>query len=154
MVEITGGEPLLQKGVYPLMHQLLELGHTVLLETNGSLSIAEVPDEVVIILDIKCPDSGMEQHVYRQNLEILRERRQRGCSDELKFVLNSEQDFSWSLRIVKEQKLEGLMPVLFSPVQDRLSAARLADLILKNRINVRLQLQLHTILWPEQDRGV
>ncbi len=154
MVEITGGEPLLQETVYSLMEQLVTSGREVLLETNGSLSIERVPAEVGVILDLKCPGSGMEDHNEWLNLEMLKTRRETGSRDEIKFVLNSESDFDWASRIVKKHRLAGLVPVLFSPVIDLLAPDRLARLILKEHLPVRLQLQLHTQIWPEITRGV
>lgn len=154
MVEITGGEPLCQNGIYPLMQDLLKRGRTVLLETNGSLPICAVPDGVHIIMDIKCPDSGMAAHNLAENLEVLRERRQRGCRDEIKFVLSSVNDFHFARDKVVLHQLDRLLPVLFSPLKEGLSPPHLAELLLSHRLNVRLQLQLHTLLWPEQSRGV
>lgn len=154
LVEITGGEPLRQAGVYPLMQALLDAGRSVLLETNGSLPLCGVPDGVGIIVDLKCPDSGMVGHNLADNLAFLRERKRRGCLDEIKFVLNSLDDYHWAREVVERQRLDQMLPVLFSPVRDRLDPATLAQLLLEHRLNVRLQLQLHTLLWPGQSRGV
>jgi 7-carboxy-7-deazaguanine synthase len=154
MVEITGGEPLRQNGVYPLMQTLLDQGRIVLLETNGSLPICTVADRVHIIMDVKCPDSGMAGHNLAENLEMLRERQQRGCRDEIKFVLSSEEDFHFAREMVCRFGLDRLLPVLFSPVQGALAPADLAGLLLESGLNVRLQLQLHALLWPDQSRGV
>ncbi len=153
MVEITGGEPLLQEAVYPLMDQLLAEGREVLLETGGSLSIEQVPAGVGVILDLKCPNSGMMDRNYWYNLELLRQRRTTGSRDEIKFVLSSEEDVAWAVRIVREQDLTELVPVLFSPIIDRLSPERLADLVLREQLSVRLQLQLHIHIWPGVHRG-
>jgi len=154
MVEITGGEPLLQETVYSLMEHLVTSGREILLETNGSLSIERVPAEIGVILDLKCPDSGMEDHNEWLNLEMLKTRREQGSRDEIKFALNSESDFTWASRIVKERRLVELVPVLFSPVTTHLAPDQLASLILKEQLPVRLQLQLHTQIWPEITRGV
>jgi len=135
MVEITGGEPLLQETVYSLMEQLVSSGRDVLLETSGSLSIERVPAEVGVILDLKCPDSGMEDHNEWLNLEMLKTRREQGSRDEIKFVLTSESDFDWASRIVKNHRLTGLVPVLFSPVIDLLAPNRLARLILEEHFS-------------------
>ena len=153
MVEITGGEPLGQNGVYPLMQALLDQDRPVLLETNGSLPICAVPDGVHIIMDVKCPDSGMAEHHLSENMDVLRERQRRGCRDEIKFVLSSENDFNHARDMVIRHQLDTLLPVLFSPVRGKLLPLHLAELLLKHRLNVRLQLQLHTLLWPEQSRG-
>jgi len=154
MTEITGGEPLLHEAVYPLMDALLAQGREVLLETSGSLSIERVPVAVGVILDFKCPDSGMMEHNDWSNLELLHQRKAAGSRDELKFVLSSERDAAWAAQIVREHQLTKLLPVLFSPVIERLPAQRLADFILRERLPVRLQLQLHVQLWPGISRGV
>lgn len=154
MVELTGGEPLCQTGVYPLMQALIETGRTVLVETNGSLSLCSVPDPVHLIMDIKCPDSGMAAHNLEENIDLLRRRRARGCSDEIKFVLGSAADFDWARAKVERHDLAGIAPVLFSPVQPQFAPAALAQLLLDHRLPVRLQLQLHSLLWPDRTRGV
>jgi len=154
MVEITGGEPLLQPAVLPLMEQLLGRGRQVLLETGGSLSIKGVPDRVGVIMDLKCPGSGMEHGNEPDNLDLLRTRAGRGSRDEIKFVLSSIEDFNWAAETVRNHGLTDLVPVLFSPVTSRLNPAELAQLILKEQLPVRLQLQLHTRLWPDRQRGV
>ena len=154
MVELTGGEPLCQAGVYPLMRALIETGRTVLVETNGSLSLSSVPDPVHLIMDIKCPDSGMAAHNLEENIDLLRRRRARGCSDEIKFVLGSAADFDWARAKVERHDLAGIAPVLFSPVQPQFAPASLAQLLLDHRLPVRLQLQLHSLLWPDRTRGV
>jgi len=154
MVEITGGEPLLQEAVYPLMQKLIAEGREVLLETSGSMSIDRVPAEVGIILDLKCPGSGMDTKNEWRNLEALQTRQKMGSHDEIKFVLSSVRDFNWASRIVKERRLAELVPVLFSPVINLLPPELLARLILDERLPVRLQLQLHTQIWPDINRGV
>ena len=154
MVEITGGEPLLQEAVYPLMEQLTADGREVLLETGGSLSIERIPIEVRVILDIKTPDSGMTERNHRPNLALLEKRRQAGSRDEIKFVLCSPEDVAWAADLVRHHKLTEMVPVLFSPVIDRLPPALLADLILQEQLPIRLQLQLHTLIWPNIPRGV
>jgi len=154
MVELTGGEPLLQDEVYPLMETLLEKSRTVLVETNGSISIDRVPGAATVILDIKCPDSGMDSTIDWDNVERLFIRTGNGSSDEVKFVLSSEKDFHWARGIVEQYGLSRTVPVLFSPVSASLEPRELAELILSHNMTVRLQLQLHKILWPEFDRGV
>ena len=154
LVEVTGGEPLLQEAVYPLLHKLTTSGREVLLETGGSLSIERVPAEVGIILDVKAPDSGMTEQNHWPNLALLEPRQQAGSRDEVKFVLCSPEDVAWALDIVRQHKLTELVPVLFSPVTDRLSPALLADLVLQEHLSIRLQLQLHTQIWPDVQRGV
>ena len=154
MVEITGGEPLCQPAMYALMERLLADKRRLLLETNGSLPLCAVPDAVQIIMDVKCPDSGMAHHLLVDNLTVLRERRQRGCQDEVKFVLSSVADFHFARDLVRHHRLDTLLPVLFSPVRHRFDARELAQLLLEHRLPVRLQLQLHSLLWPNQVRGV
>lgn len=154
LVELTGGEPLGQNGVYALMQALLANGLQVLLETNGSLGIGRVPLAVGIIVDVKCPDSGMDAHWYAANLGLLRSRAQQGARDELKFVLSSEHDFYWAWDFVQRHRLQELLPILFSPLQPQLPPQQLAELMLQHRVQARLQLQLHTLLWPGKARGV
>jgi len=155
MVEITGGEPLVQEAVYPLLQKLTSGGRReVLLETGGSLSIERVPVEVSVILDVKAPDSGMTEQNHWPNLALLAQRQKAGSRDEIKFVLCSPEDVAWAVDIVRQHKLTELVPVLFSPVIDRLSPALLAELVLQEQLPVRLQLQLHTQIWPDARRGV
>lgn len=154
LVEITGGEPLLQAAVLPLMEELLRRGRTVLLETNGSLDISSVPPAVGIILDVKCPNSGMADRMARENLARLDQRWRNGArGDEIKFVIGSEEDFFWARQVVLDECPDG-PAVLFSPARPGMAPTRLADMILAHRLPVRLQLQLHSILWPDRDRGV
>jgi len=148
LVEITGGEPLLQDGVYPLMEALLAAGRTVLLETNGSLSLARVPLGVVKILDLKCPDSGMAGQMDLANLDLLDSR------DEIKFVLSSRPDYDWARAMLAEHRLAEKAKVILSPVIDRLAPSLLAEWLLADALPARLQLQLHTLLWPGLKRGV
>lgn len=147
VVEITGGEPLLQSGTIPLMRKLLSLRHTVLLETNGSISLKNVPEGVVKIMDIKCPSSGMSGKVCWENLALL------GPHDPVKFVIGDRKDYRWAKRQVISRKLSEKQPVLFSPVWKKQKAAVLAEWILKDRLSVRLQVPLHKVLWPSENRG-
>ena len=147
-MELTGGEPLLQPESIPLMRELIRLGYTVLLETGGSLSIAEVPRGVRRIVDVKCPASGEAERNRWENLEHLRE------GDELKFVLAGRADYEWAARQIAERELAERCPVLFSPVHGQLDAGELAGWVLEDRLPVRLQLQLHKLLWPGVERGV
>jgi len=154
MVELTGGEPLLQDGIYPLMNDLLAVGRTVLLETNGSLGIGRVPAPVTIILDLKCPDSGMADRMDWNNIALLADRNKKGCRDEIKFVLCSEQDYVWARNAIADHGLAEMATLLMSPAAGSLAPARLAERMLADRIPARLQLQLHRLIWPEVDRGV
>ena len=149
VVEITGGEPLLQKDVYPLMARLLEEGCTVMLETGGHLSADDVPAAVVRVIDIKCPGSGESAKVHWPNLERLR------SSDELKFVLQDRADYDFAREVVaKHDLLSRCAAVLFSPVHGVLEARQLAEWILADRLPVRLQLQTHKYIWSPETRGV
>lgn len=154
LVEITGGEPLLQDNIYPVMERLIDRGHKVLLETNGTISLEHVPTQVSVIMDIKCPESGMHDKVRWQNIDLLAERKEQGSRDEIKFVLSSEQDFHWAMESIQKHQLTALVPVLFSPVINLMQPCDLAVLILAHQLPVRLQLQLHSLLWPGQHRGV
>jgi len=154
LVELTGGEPLLQKEVYPLLDELLAGGRSVLIETNGSLSVAQVPIAAGIILDLKCPDSGMVQLIDWDNIPLLAERKKNGGRDEIKFVLSSEADYLWAREIIARYQLAGLAPLLLSPVSGMLAPARLAELMLRDRSPARLQMQLHRLIWPDRERGV
>ena len=148
LIEITGGEPLLQEGVYPLMAALLATGRTVLLETNGSLSLARVPVEVVKIIDLKCPDSGMSEKMELTNLALLMPH------DELKFVVSSRADYDWARAMMSQHRLAEEAKVILSPVQGRLQPALLAQWLMADALPARLQLQLHTLLWPGRQRGI
>lgn len=148
LVEVTGGEPLLQEGVYPLLDTLLARGHQVLLETNGSRSLARLPAAVRCIMDIKCPASGMAEHWLPANLKRLT------GNDEIKFVVSDRGDYDWAKELLNRYHLTGNGPTLtFSPVADRLAAAELAAWLLADALPARLQLQLHTQLWPHHRRG-
>ena len=146
-VEVTGGEPLLQRGVYPLFDALLGTGRTVLLETNGSISLSEVPADVVKILDLKCPGSGMHEKMDFTNLEYL------GPRDEIKFVMGSRDDYIWALDVLASYSLQDMATVTFSPVTSLLPPPLLAEWMLADCLPVRLRLQLHTLLWPRKKRG-
>jgi 7-carboxy-7-deazaguanine synthase len=152
MVELTGGEPLLQKEVYPLIEEFLSQGRTVLVETNGSKSINQLPKATKVILDIKCPDSNMDSSTNWGNIEQLFKRADQGSHDEVKFVLSSEQDFLWAKKIVQKHQLEKATTILFSPVEGSFEPRKLAELILQYNLPVRLQ--LHRLIWPEHERGV
>jgi 7-carboxy-7-deazaguanine synthase len=149
LVEITGGEPLLQPAVHALMSELADAGHEVLLETGGGLDIAAVDPRVRRILDVKCPGSGESANNHWSNLDHLR------TGDELKFVLAGRADFDWAVAVVAERELarRGL-PIHFSPVWGAIDPAELARWILADRVPVRLGLQLHKVLWGADARGV
>jgi 7-carboxy-7-deazaguanine synthase len=148
LVEITGGEPLLQPESLDLMARLVERGHRVLLETSGAEPIDRVPEGIVRIVDVKCPGSGEAARNRWENIPLLRR------EDQVKFVLLDREDFRWAAEKVEEHGLADRCTVLFSPVRGVLEAAELAAWILEEGLRVRLQVQLHRILWPEADRGV
>jgi 7-carboxy-7-deazaguanine synthase len=149
VVEITGGEPLLQKEVYPLMQRLLDEGRTVMLETGGHLSADEVPAGVIRVIDIKCPGSGESDKVHWPNLDRLR------SSDELKFVIKDRADYDYARDVVlKHDLVSRCSAILFSPVHGVQDPKRLAEWILADRLPVRLQLQAHKYIWDPQTRGV
>lgn len=149
LVEITGGEPLLQSETPLLITTLLENGYEVLLETNGSMDIGQVDTRCRRIMDLKCPSSGESDRNNYKNLELL------SPWDQLKFVISDRADFDYATGILTHIP-EDLPPdhVLFSPAHQRLAPDRLAEWILSERLSVRLHLQLHKIIWPNIERGV
>jgi 7-carboxy-7-deazaguanine synthase len=148
LVEITGGEPLLQERVHLLVDRLLDRGKQVMMETGGHRDIGAVDRRVKLICDVKCPDSGMDGHNRWENLERLRPQ------DEIKFVLASRADYEWARGQVRTRLLHERNPVLFAPVWATLAPRDLADWILADGLPVRMQLQLHKILWGPDARGV
>jgi 7-carboxy-7-deazaguanine synthase len=149
VVEITGGEPLLQPDVYPLMSELLARGHTVLLETGGHRSVAQVPSGVVRIIDVKCPASGEAAKNDWSNLELLT------ATDEVKFVVQDRQDYEFAKDVIARHALAGrCAAILISPVHGVLQGKDLAAWILADRLPVRLQLQAHKYIWSADARGV
>lgn len=148
LVELTGGEPLLQEGALELMTALCDRGHDVMLETGGALSIAAVDPRVRRIVDLKCPGSGMSDRNFWENLSELRP------SDEVKFVLRDRADFDWAMGAIREHGLEARCPLLFSPVFGDLEPVTLAGWILECGAPVRMQLQMHKFIWEPSTRGV
>ena len=148
LVEVTGGEPLMQEGVHELMTSLADRGYEVLLETGGSLDISKVDARVRRIVDFKCPSSGMLKKNLWTNVGHLR------STDEVKFVIGDRGDFDWSVRAIDEQELLRRCPVLMSPVFGVLEPVTLAGWILESRLPVRFQLQMHKVIWDPAMRGV
>jgi len=149
LVEVTGGEPLLQEEVYPLMRRLLDAGRTVLLETGGHHSTARVPEPVVTILDVKCPGSGEAHRNDWTNLERLRPH------DEVKFVIKDRADYEFARDVVRRHDLATrVAAVLFSPVHGLLEPRAMSEWILADSLPVRLQLQIHKYVWDPETRGV
>ena len=148
LIEITGGEPLLQDNVYQLIDGLLAAGRKVLLETNGSISLARLDPRVVKIMDVKCPDSTMHDRMHPDNFRYLTP------DDEVKFVIGSRTDYVWAKEMLATLLKNSKARVLFAPVAGRVAGADLAAWILDDQLDVRLQLQLHRLLWPQEERGV
>ena len=149
LVEITGGEPLLQSDVYPLMRRLIDAGKTVLLETGGHIDISRVPDAVVKVVDVKCPGSGEAGRNDWANLERL------ANHDEVKFVIQDRTDYEFARDVVRRYRLERRCAgALFSPVHGVLDPAELSAWVLHDRVPARVQVQLHKYLWGADARGV
>lgn len=147
-VEVTGGEPLLQPGAGPLLWALVGAGFRVLLETNGSLPLDRVPPQVHVVMDLKTPGSGMAERNDWANLDVLK------SIDEVKFVLRDRADYEWAREVVECRLRPRRLRASFSPVVPQLPPALLADWLVADGLDVRLQLQLHRVLWPGADRGV
>lgn len=145
---VTGGEPLLQKDVFELMTQLCDLGYTVSLETSGSKPIHQVDPRVLIVLDVKTPDSGAADSFDLENLSV------RSQQVEYKFVVNSEKDFDWAENFCRQHDLFSFHRVLYSPSFETISPKWLAENILQKKSPARLQLQLHKYIWSPDSRGV
>ena len=148
LVEITGGEPLLQEETPSLISALAEQGYKVLVETNGSVSIRGIDARATIIMDIKCPGSGMSEKMMWKNIGLLRPH------DEIKFVLTGRNDYRWAIEIIEKYRLQEKRTVHMSPAFGVLEPHRLASWILEDGVNVRLHLQLHKYVWPAVKRGV
>jgi 7-carboxy-7-deazaguanine synthase len=148
-IEVTGGEPLLQPDVYPLMQRLLDSGKTVLIETGGHRSIANVPAGVIRIVDVKCPGSGESDRNDWSNLALLTK------SDEVKFVIADRGDYEFARAIVLREDLPAKVnAVLLSPVHGELDAKLLSKWVIADRLDVRVQLQVHKYIWSPETRGV
>ncbi len=150
LVEVTGGEPLLQEDVYGLMDALLAAGRSVLLETGGHVSVARVPRAVVRVIDVKCPGSGEAARMHWPNLE-----EHLAPRDEVKFVVADRTDYEYAREVVERYRLPArCAAVLFSPVHGVLDPRELAAWMLEDRLPVRLQLQIHKYIWGATARGV
>ena len=156
LVELTGGEPLLQEEIYPLAERLLAAGYTVMIETSGERFIGRLPKEVIKIVDVKCPDSGEADTFDPRNLEEM------GANDEVKFVISSRKDYEFARDFSREHRLsQRVREVLFSPVHDDpngkwsgLKPRELVEWMLDDGVQARLGLQLHKIVWDPAMRGV
>lgn len=148
LVEITGGEPLLQEDVHPLMTKLCDNNFTVLLETSGSLSIEKVDKRVSNILDFKTPSSKMEKKNDFENIKYLK------SIDEVKFVLGSREDYDWAKEILHKYQLNKKVKILFSSVFGKIEHEEFVNWILEDKLNVRYQLQMHKYIWDPMKTGV
>ena len=149
LVEITGGEPLLQKNVLPLMTELCDAGHTVLIETSGAHDISKIDPRVHRIMDLKTPGSGESERNLWSNLDYL------NSGDEVKFVIGSREDYEWSRDKVRRFDLSArCQAVLFSPIFGRIDPRQIVEWILADNLDVRFQLQMHKFIWSPTERGV
>jgi len=149
LVEITGGEPLVQENVHILLKQLCDLGYEVLIETGGSLPIEVIDKRVKIIMDLKTPFSKMEKKNRYENIQYLKP------TDEVKFVIGSREDYDWVKEMISKYDLiNRVEQVLLSPVFDKVENIQLAEWILQDKLNVRFQLQMHKYIWHPETRGV
>jgi len=149
LVEITGGEPLVQENVHIVMKKLCDLGYNVLIETGGTLPIENIDKRVKIIMDIKTPYSKMEKKNRYENIQYLKP------TDEVKFVIGSREDYEWVKEILGKYDLANKVEqVLLSPVFDKIENIELAEWILNDKLNVRFQLQMHKYIWHPETRGV
>ncbi len=149
LVEVTGGEPLLQQEVYPLIAQLLASGYQVLIETSGERPIRDLPAPVVRVVDVKCPGSGEGGSFLLENLEHL------ASHDQLKFVLTDRRDYEWAREFLQEHRLQNKVEtVIFSPVFGKMEPRPLAEWILEDGLPVRVGLQLHKFIWDPETTGV
>lgn len=141
---VTGGEPLAQKACLPLLRALCDAGYSVSLETSGALDIAQVDARVSRIMDLKAPASGEADRNHWENLDRL------NAGDEIKIVLADEADYEWAKSVLAARRLDAICPVLLSPVAGRLDAKRLAEWVLRDKLPVRVQLQLHKLIWGSE----
>jgi len=148
LVEITGGEPLIQRETLQLMKALCDLGYRVMLETSGSLSIKDVDPRVKIIMDLKTPSSKMDGKNLFPNIELLKK------EDEVKFLVGTEEDYLWTKQIIEEYKLNEKFKVLISPVFGKIKPVEIAEWILRDNLPARFQLQMHKYIWEPDRRGV
>ena len=148
LVEVTGGEPLIQPASLELMTRLADRGFSVLLESNGACDISQVDPRVVRIVDVKCPSSGQSERNFWPNLGLVSRR------DQVKFVLADRADYQWAREVIGRYAVTDRCEVLFSPVAKALPASELAGWMVADRLAVRLGIQLHKVIWPGVDRGV
>jgi 7-carboxy-7-deazaguanine synthase len=148
LVCLTGGEPLAQPAAFDLVRRLIDRGWEVVVETSGHVSLARLDPRAVAVMDIKAPGSGEAHRMDWDNLDRLKRR------DEAKLVLAGREDYEWARDLVREKELARRCTVLFSPVHGQLEPGRLARWVLEDALPVRVQVQLHKVLWPGEGRGV
>jgi 7-carboxy-7-deazaguanine synthase len=148
LVELTGGEPMLQKEIYELSERLLAHGYTVLMETGGSLDLSKLNPAVIKIMDLKCPGSGEVGQNFWPNLDILQPH------DQIKFVIKDRHDYEWAIATMRKHRLEERFHLLISPVFNEMDYRRLAEWLLADGVKARFQVQLHKYIWPPDMRGV
>ena len=141
---VTGGEPLAQKRCQELLNKLVEAGYRVSLETSGAMDVSQVDDRISRVLDIKTPDSGEAERNLWSNLDILT------AHDQIKFVLCSREDYEWALAEVRTRGLDQKLDILLSPAWGQVNPTKLAEWVLNDHLNVRVQLQLHKLLWGDE----
>ena len=148
LVEITGGEPLLQEGCVELISKLEKENKKVLIETGGALPIKKISSKTHIILDIKCPSSNMSDKNLWENINHLKK------SDEVKFVIGNKEDYEWTKKIIEEYQLNQKCFILFSPVYNKIEPRKIVKWILKDNLDVRFQIQIHKEIWEDSTKGV
>jgi len=148
LVEITGGEPLLQKNCIKLIDELEKNNKKVLVETGGSLPIKNISKKTHIILDLKCPSSNMESKNLWENLDYIKK------TDEIKFVIGNKTDYDWVKKTIKKNNLEKKCLLLISPVHDKIDKEKIINWILKDNLKIRFQIQLHKEIWDKDKKGV
>ena len=148
LVEVTGGEPLVQKECITLLKKLIALDYEVLLETSGSLTIENVPKKVINIVDFKCPSSGMKKKNFWKNIDFLKP------NDEVKFIIQNREDYDWTKRKIKKYKIDKKCKLLLSPSYNKIKEKEIVEWILNDNLNVKFQIQLHKIIWKDTTKGV
>lgn len=148
LVEVTGGEPLVQEHCIDLLKALIKNGNKILLETGGAITIKNIPKRVTIILDIKCPSSNMSDRNLWSNIKLLKK------NDQVKFVIGNKNDYNWSKNIIKKYNLTNKGEVLFSPVFGEIEPQKIVDWLIKDNLDVRFQMQLHKYIWEHDKKGV
>ena len=148
LVEVTGGEPLLQKNCINLLNELIKNNYDVLLETSGSLSISDVPNKVINIIDFKCPSSKMDNKNMWDNINYLKK------NDEIKFVIGNRIDYEWTKQKIEEFKLNQICDILISPVYGEIEPKEIVKWILEDNLKVRFQIQMHKEIWSADKKGV